>query len=213
MIVEYTRYKIDEQRRGTFEKAYKKAVEPLAASSHCLAFELSHCTEAPDYYVLRIEWDSEEGHLKGFRSSTEFESFFSSIQPYVKDIEEMRHYQVLSAGGNAHSNYPVGQPLLAVRLTTSKVTKAARLIAVRDFQDCINFRSVSVIRGKTCAQFVFIIRFRVINKWLARDRVLFQGTRKFAQIGRKRSGSRRPSLIDLLCQFRERAHRAQVGLR
>jgi hemoglobin len=96
MIVEYTRYKIDEQRRGTFEKAYKKAVEPLAASSHCLAYELSRCTEAPDYYVLRIEWDSEEGHLRGFRSSPEFKSFFSSIQPYVKDIEEMRHYQVLS---------------------------------------------------------------------------------------------------------------------
>ena len=97
MIVEYTRYKIDEQRRGTFEKAYEKAVEPLAASSHCLAYELSHCTEAPEHYVLRIEWDSEEGHLKGFRSSPEFRSFFASIQPYVKDIEEMRHYHVLSA--------------------------------------------------------------------------------------------------------------------
>jgi quinol monooxygenase YgiN len=98
MIVEYTRYKIDEPRRSAFEKSYKKAVEPLAASTHCLAYELSHCTEAPDQYVLRIEWDSEEGHLKGFRTSPEFKSFFASIQPYVKDIEEMRHYEVLSAG-------------------------------------------------------------------------------------------------------------------
>jgi quinol monooxygenase YgiN len=99
MIVEYTRYKIDEQRRGTFENDYKKAAESLKASSHCLAYELSHCTEDPAYYVLRIEWDSEEGHLKGFRSSPEFESFFASVRPYVKDIEEMRHYQVISAGG------------------------------------------------------------------------------------------------------------------
>lgn len=98
MIVEYTRYKIDEQRRTAFEKSYKKAVESLAASSHCLAYELSHCTEDRDHYVLRIEWDSEEGHLKGFRSSPEFRSFFASIQPYVKDIEEMRHYQVLNEG-------------------------------------------------------------------------------------------------------------------
>jgi quinol monooxygenase YgiN len=98
MIVEYTRYKIDEQRRASFEKAYKKAVESLAASSHCLAYELSHCTEGPEHYILRIEWDSEEGHLKGFRGSSEFRSFFASIQPYVKDIEEMRHYQVLTAG-------------------------------------------------------------------------------------------------------------------
>ena len=98
MIVEYTRYKIDGERRATFEKAYKKAVEPLAASSHCLAYEFSHCTEDSDHYVLRIEWDSEAGHLKGFRSSPEFRSFFACIQPYVKDIEEMRHYQVLSTG-------------------------------------------------------------------------------------------------------------------
>ena len=98
MIVEYTRYKIDDERRTTFEKAYKKAVESLAASSHCLAYEFSRCTEDPDHYVLRIEWDSEAGHLKGFRSSPEFRSFFACIQPYVKDIEEMRHYQVLSTG-------------------------------------------------------------------------------------------------------------------
>ncbi len=97
MIVEYTRYKIDEQRRGTLEKDYKKAGESLKASCHCLAYELSHCTEDPAYYVLRIEWDSEEGHLKGFRNSAEFKSFFASVQPYVKHIEEMRHYQVFSA--------------------------------------------------------------------------------------------------------------------
>ena len=101
MIVEYTRYKIDEQRRPAFEKAYKKAVEPLAASRHCLAYEFSHCTEDAEHYVLRIEWDSEEGHLRGFRSSPEFKSFFACIQPYVKDIEEMRHYQVLIASRKA----------------------------------------------------------------------------------------------------------------
>jgi len=99
MIVEYTRYKIGEQRRSTFEKDYEKAGEALKASSHCLAYELSHCSEDPAYYVLRIEWDSEEGHLKGFRTSAEFKSFFASVRPYVKDIEEMRHYQVLSASG------------------------------------------------------------------------------------------------------------------
>jgi quinol monooxygenase YgiN len=95
MIVEYTRYRIDEKRRSDFERDYRKAGESLKASSHCLAYELSHCKEDTDHYVLRIEWDSEQGHLKGFRSSPEFRSFFSAIQQYVKDIEEMRHYEVL----------------------------------------------------------------------------------------------------------------------
>ena len=97
MIVEYTRYKIDEPRRDAFEKGYANAMRSLTASSHCLAYELSRCTESPEHYILRIEWESEEGHLKGFRSSPEFKTFFASVQPFVKDIEEMRHYAVLSA--------------------------------------------------------------------------------------------------------------------
>jgi len=101
MIVEYTRYKIDQKRHGTFEKDYQRAGEPLGASSHCLAYELSRCTEDPDHYTLRIEWDSEEGHLKGFRSSPEFKAFLAAVQPYTKDIEEMRHYEVIAAGGKA----------------------------------------------------------------------------------------------------------------
>jgi quinol monooxygenase YgiN len=96
MIVEYTRYKIDSTRREAFETAYKKAVRSLEASSHCVAYELSHCTEDSDHYILRIEWHSQEGHLKGFRSSPEFRAFFAVVQPFVKDIEEMRHYAVLS---------------------------------------------------------------------------------------------------------------------
>src|SRR5712692_8288247 len=73
MIVEYTRYKIEEGRRKSFEETYQKAANALRASSHSLAYELSHCTEDLNYYTLRIERDSEEGHLKGFRSSSEIQ--------------------------------------------------------------------------------------------------------------------------------------------
>ena len=103
MIVEYTRYKIDEKRRALFERAYEKAGEALRSSSNCLHYELSHCTENPDFYILRIEWDSEEGHLKGFRNSPEFKTFFALVQPYVKDIEEMRHYEAISLGEKSQS--------------------------------------------------------------------------------------------------------------
>lgn len=94
MIVEYARYKIDEARRAAFEKDYAEAAKSLHASEHCLAYELSQCTEDPGYYILRMEWDSETGHLKGFRSRPEFQEFFKHVKPYVKDMEEMRHYQV-----------------------------------------------------------------------------------------------------------------------
>lgn len=65
--MEYTRYKIDEQRRTLFERVYVKAGEVLCSSIHCLRYELSHCTDDPARYILRVEWDSEEGHLKGIQ--------------------------------------------------------------------------------------------------------------------------------------------------
>jgi quinol monooxygenase YgiN len=93
MIVEYIRYAIDDARSAEFEAAYAGASASLDASAHCLGYELSRCTEDPTRYSLRIEWDSAEGHMGGFRSSPEFRTFFSFIRPYVNDIEEMRHYQ------------------------------------------------------------------------------------------------------------------------
>jgi quinol monooxygenase YgiN len=100
MVVEYIRYTIDDGRSEAFEQAYGRASDALEASEHCQRYEVSRCSEDPTQYVVRIEWDSEEGHLAGFRQSPEFRSFFEAVGPFVHDIEEMRHYNVaLSSTG------------------------------------------------------------------------------------------------------------------
>jgi len=96
MIVEYIRYTIEAARAEEFVNAYETAAKSLRESSHCLGYELSRCTEAPECFTLRIQWDSEEGHIKGFRTSEQFKKFFAAIQPFLKDIAEMRHYEVLN---------------------------------------------------------------------------------------------------------------------
>jgi quinol monooxygenase YgiN len=98
MIVEYIRYQIPADEAGAFEDAYRSAGASLEASPHCERFEVARCTEDPAAYTVRIEWDSAEGHLQGFRGSPEFRSFFAAVQPYVDKIGEMRHYEVKTAG-------------------------------------------------------------------------------------------------------------------
>ena len=100
MIVEYIRYKIPNERQKQFENAYEKARESLKVSSHCLQYELSHCAERPEYYILRIEWVSLEGHMKGFRNSPEFQTFFNAVRPFFNNIEEMNHYEVTNVKGS-----------------------------------------------------------------------------------------------------------------
>lgn len=65
MIIEYIRYRIEPDHAAAFEEAYREASAPLAESDHCIDFELSHCVEEPERYILRIRWDSLDGHSPG----------------------------------------------------------------------------------------------------------------------------------------------------
>jgi len=98
MTIEYIRYSIDEGRSDAFQNAYAEAEAALTASPHCLGYELSRCVEDPTSHILRIEWDSLDGHLQGFRRSEEFRTFLQHVQPFVGDIQEMRHYEVTLVG-------------------------------------------------------------------------------------------------------------------
>jgi len=100
MVVEYTRYRIGKERQEAFEEAYKSAQVYLKASPNCVNYELSHCTEEPERYVLRIEWVSIERHLKGFRQEPNFKKFFELVQPFTSSIEEMQHYELTDVVGN-----------------------------------------------------------------------------------------------------------------
>lgn len=92
MIVEYIRYRITADAAATFEAAWGEAAAYLDGSEHCHGYELAHCEEDPQLYILRIEWTSREAHMKGFRRSGAFPAFFKCIQPYLKNVEEMQHY-------------------------------------------------------------------------------------------------------------------------
>jgi quinol monooxygenase YgiN len=99
MVVEYIRYTIPPERSDEFHAAYARAQEALAGSAHCLRWELSRGVEEPEHFMLRIEWDSLEGHERGFRTSPEFGSFFAAVRPFVANIEEMKHYEVTDIAG------------------------------------------------------------------------------------------------------------------
>ena len=67
MVVEYVRYTIEPERSEIFLRAYEDAQRSLQESPQCLGFELSRCTEAPDHFILRIEWRSVEDHVSSDR--------------------------------------------------------------------------------------------------------------------------------------------------
>ena len=101
MVVEYIRYTVPDDRADGFVEAYRKAGGVLHADPHCVAYEVARGVEQPEHFVVRIEWDSIEGHEQGFRSSPGFGEFFAAVQPFFADIDEMKHYAVQRPGTQA----------------------------------------------------------------------------------------------------------------
>ncbi|MEV5613327.1 antibiotic biosynthesis monooxygenase [Streptomyces sp. NPDC052225] len=101
--VEYIRYLIPEDRSAEFLAAYTRASRHLAASPHCVSYELARCEEDFAHFVLRIVRTSTEDHVEGFRKSDLFPDFLAEIRPYVGDIQEMRHYKPTTVRGRGSS--------------------------------------------------------------------------------------------------------------
>lgn len=106
MIVEYIRYTVPQDRAAEFLAAYAEAAPTLEADPHCLAYEVTQGTEDPTHFVVRIQWDSVEGHLAGFRNSPAFGTFFAAVRPFVDQIEEMSHFGLHRAWSRTPSAPP-----------------------------------------------------------------------------------------------------------
>lgn len=95
MIVEYVRYTVPAVDRARFEEAFSKAGTVLDRSPNCLEWDLARCHDDPGSYILRICWDSVDGHLRTFRGSGLFQDFITAIRDFVPAMLETRHYDVI----------------------------------------------------------------------------------------------------------------------
>jgi hypothetical protein len=47
----------------------------------------------PERWIVRIEWDSIDGHKQGFQPSPAFGAFLDAIRPFFGQHDEAQHYQ------------------------------------------------------------------------------------------------------------------------
>lgn len=94
MIVEYVRYALTTHAPDEFLAAYSQAVQSLRAAPECLGYEITQCSDDPRALTLRIEWQSASAHMQQFRGGPYFRPFLAHISPFIKEIAEMRHYEI-----------------------------------------------------------------------------------------------------------------------
>jgi heme-degrading monooxygenase HmoA len=98
-VIEYIRYEFPPDATQEFEAAYQAVGRFLTESPHCTGWQLARGVEEPGRFVVRIEWDSIEGHVQGFRGSPEFAEFFGTLSAFAGQRLEMAHYRVIGGSG------------------------------------------------------------------------------------------------------------------
>lgn len=97
MIVEYIRYELEPERAEALVGAYQDAERVLASDPHSLGYDVARCVDEPGTVIVRMHWDSADGHLSGFLAGPAFPEFFGLVRPFVDGIADIRPYE--PAGG------------------------------------------------------------------------------------------------------------------
>jgi heme-degrading monooxygenase HmoA len=76
-----------------FEAALRRARAVIAASPGFVSLALHRGVEAPDRYLLLVEWETLDDHLVGFRESERFSEWRSLIGPFFDSPPVVDHVE------------------------------------------------------------------------------------------------------------------------
>jgi heme-degrading monooxygenase HmoA len=90
MVVEYVHSTIPPDQASPFQAAWSDAGRFLDADPHCPRHEVAHGVEKPERWIIRIEWDTIDGHEQGFQASP---AFLDAVRPFMGKVDNAQHYQ------------------------------------------------------------------------------------------------------------------------
>jgi heme-degrading monooxygenase HmoA len=84
------------------EEAFKVAVEHglstvLSKAKGFQRYEVQHCLETPERFVLLITWDTLEDHTVGFRTSPAFAQWREIIGQFLAVPPQVEHFALASS--------------------------------------------------------------------------------------------------------------------
>ena len=94
MILELATVDIKQGTNKEFEEALEKAQFVISKSKGYIGHQFQKCIEQENRYVLLIQWETLEDHIKGFRESELFKEWRALIGLYFESTPFVQHYEV-----------------------------------------------------------------------------------------------------------------------
>lgn len=100
MILEVALLNVRDGLEPEFEAAFAQASPIIASMPGYISHQLQRCVEAPNRYVLLVNWTSLEAHTVGFRSSPEYQRWKQLLHHFYDPFPTVEHYELVvqSAG-------------------------------------------------------------------------------------------------------------------
>jgi heme-degrading monooxygenase HmoA len=93
MILEIADFSVRPGTQGDFGAAAARGVQTIIAKAVGFRrYDLQHCIETPERFVLLIEWDTLENHTVDFRGSAAFTQWREMVGPYFAKPPHVEHF-------------------------------------------------------------------------------------------------------------------------
>jgi len=93
MILETAVLHIKPELQETFEASFKEASQYIASIKGYIKHELHCCIEAPNQYLLLVQWETLEDHTIGFRQSEAYLEWKRFLHHYYDPFPVVEHYK------------------------------------------------------------------------------------------------------------------------
>ena len=76
-----------------FEIAFREAQKIIESMKGYVSHQLEHCIEKENRYILLVNWETLEDHIKGFRSSEEYQEWKKLLHHFYDPFPTVEHYK------------------------------------------------------------------------------------------------------------------------
>lgn len=97
--LEIATFRIIEDQTDGFVEAYREARGLLTQTPSCRSVRMTRGVEHPDTFVLLVEWDSVEAHLRDFRDSDRYPQWRTLLSPHFAEPPDVVHYHDIDEPG------------------------------------------------------------------------------------------------------------------
>jgi heme-degrading monooxygenase HmoA len=97
-VVEVAKIHVKPGTEADFVAAYRGVRAEVATTPGCRSVRMTRGVEAPSSFVLLVEWDSIDAHLRTFRGSERFTRWRAVLGPYFAGPPIVEHVSDIDAG-------------------------------------------------------------------------------------------------------------------